>query len=133
VNLAKLLDSLTAVFATAARINETADSGVIARLKFRRFRARPLDATDDFVTRHHRVNRIAPIVVCLVYVRMTNAAIHYLNQNVFRAEFAPLEFKRLELRVGAFDRIPTCFKHLYFPSFLYLEFGRAVEFSQSSV
>jgi hypothetical protein len=34
--------------------------------------------------------------VRLVDVRMTNAAKHYLNQNVFRAERPPLEFKRLE-------------------------------------
>src|SRR5947199_10867069 len=99
----KLLVTVFAVRARAAGIHKAAYSGRVADLEVRPRIPDARDAPDDLVPRYHRVDRISPFPACLVYIRMTDAAILNVDQNVVRPKLAPLKCKRCKLRFRPFD------------------------------
>src|SRR5215213_10180240 len=88
VVLAILLLAVLAVAADAARVHEAAHARKVALTEARDLRAGPRHAPDYLVARDHRVRGVAPLVARLVYVRMADAAVEYLYQNVVRPRLA---------------------------------------------
>jgi hypothetical protein len=104
-DFAKLLLAGAAGFAAAAGIDEAADADDVARLPFLYVIA-DLDRTaNDLVARDHGEDRVAPLVLHLVKIRVADAAIEYVDQNVVRFGLAPLDRPRLEFGLGLHGRV----------------------------
>jgi hypothetical protein len=68
--------------AGAARVHQTTYAGKVAYFKLGNFIAHLSDATNNFVTGHHRVFCSTPFIANLVDVRMANATIKYIYQHI---------------------------------------------------
>jgi hypothetical protein len=80
--------------ALTARIDQATDAGQVTGLKLLYGGADSGDATDNLMARHHGVHAIAPIIVDLVNIGMTNAAEQDVYANILRARIPALERKR---------------------------------------
>ncbi|MNV40938.1 hypothetical protein D3C71_1325590 [compost metagenome] len=109
--LAVLLQVQAAGLAVPAGIHHAAHAGVIARLELGDVLAHLRDAADDFVARHHRVHRIAPIAARLMQVGMANAAVQDVNQHVVVARLAAREAEGNERGVGTVGGVATGLGH----------------------
>ena len=77
-----LLKASLAVFAFAARVDEAADADVIADLEAGDLGANGFHDTGNFVTRHDRVDGILPFVADGVDVRVADAGIFDVDDDV---------------------------------------------------
>ena len=84
----------------ATGVHHDPNSGEITALETRDLIPDRGDAADDFVTRNHRVNRLAPLVTCHMDVRVANAAIQNLDFDIVRPEVAPLYLEGRQRRAG---------------------------------
>src|SRR5207248_10236867 len=83
--------------ASAAGLDIATYSRRVADLEFRHRIPDARDTPDDLVPGHHRVVGISPFAACLVNVRMADAAIPDVDQNIVCSEFTPLERERCKL------------------------------------
>ena len=86
-----VLQTLVAVGAGAAGINETADSDPVTRGEFCHGSTDLLDHADDLVAGNHRVKGTAPFIASLMDVRVTDAAVGNLQMDIMGARFTVLE------------------------------------------
>lgn len=100
--LAVLLEAVRAARAGAAGIDHAADADHVAGLETRHFRAGRRHAADDLVARHHRVDRVAPLVARLVQVGVADASVEDLDLDVEIAQRASLDFE------GASGAVALC-------------------------
>ena len=77
--------------AGAARIYHAAHADQIADLVFGNFVANGGDLADDFMARHQRVSREAPVIARLVDVGVTDTAIQHFDRDVVRSRCATVE------------------------------------------
>ncbi|MFT3765446.1 MAG: hypothetical protein QM820_08030 [Minicystis sp.] len=89
--LAILLQALLAGRADAARVDQAADTGVVAGLELGHLGAHPLDAADDLVAWHHGIGGVRPLVADLMDVRVADSAVEDPDQDVVLARVAALE------------------------------------------
>src|SRR6185369_2709496 len=80
--LAELLVPVPAGGTLAARVDETPDADRIAGLPFRDVAAHVRHPAHDLVTRHHRVLADVPLVPDHVDVRMADAAVEDVDDDV---------------------------------------------------
>jgi hypothetical protein len=104
-DLAILLLAFAAGRAAAAGIDEAADADDVAGLPFLHMVADLDHLADNLVARDHGEDRVVPLVLHLMNVGVTDAAIKNVNQNVVRARFAPLDGPRRQLGLGLLRRI----------------------------
>ena len=97
-DLAILLLARAAGLAAAAGIDEAADADDMAGLPFLHMIADLDDAADDLVAGDHGKDRVVPLVLHLVNVRVADAAIENVDQHVVRTGLAPLDRPGHELR-----------------------------------
>ena len=97
--LAILFQPLIAAWAAAAGIYHATDADQIADPVTRGMATDGANAADDFVARHHRVNRIAPFVASLMQVRMAHAAEQHLNLHIVVAQGARWVIERHQRRL----------------------------------
>src|SRR4051794_17482922 len=93
---AELFLTVSARSADAARVYKTSDTRNVAFLKFSDVAARPRDASDDLMSRHHRIrcgHSILPFVLNLMNVRMAYTAISDVDQDILRPNFAACEIE----------------------------------------
>ena len=86
-------------------------AGEIAGLQLAHVRADTHDATHDFVPRHHRIQRVAPVVPTLVQIRVADAAVENLDLHVQGTRIAALEIERGQGRLRIACRIAADFDH----------------------
>src|SRR6185295_4164836 len=89
--LAKLLLARAAGLAAAAGIDEAADADDMAGLPLLHMIADLGYPADDLVTGDHGKDRVVPLVLHLMKVRVANAAIENVDQHVVRTRLATLE------------------------------------------
>jgi hypothetical protein len=106
-----LLEPSLAFRAFTAGINETTDSGQIARFEFGHMIARLNYAPDDFMPGHHRIDRTAPLITDLMDIGMADAAVQNLDLDVMRTNFAPLKTERAQWIGWAVSGISLCVVH----------------------
>ncbi len=79
-----------------ARVDHAADADEVADLDLGHARPDLGHPPDDLVARHARVDRVAPVVLGLVDVRVAHAAPEDVELHVGRADVRPLELDRAE-------------------------------------
>ena len=109
--VAILLEAVAAVAAFAARIDEDSDAHHVARLEFARPAADRLDAPDNLVTGHARIERTAPDIARAVEIRVADPAILDLDPYVARTRFPALEGDRPQRRLGGGRGITEALEH----------------------
>src|SRR5207249_239546 len=112
MNLAVLLQACLAARAHSAGIHETADSGKLADFESFHPGSDACHASDNFVAWDHWENRAAPLVACLMDVRVTDAAVENFDQHIVWTWIAPLKAEWFENRCRTFGCISTCRYHL---------------------
>lgn len=90
---AVVLQARPAAFTFAAGVNQAADPGQVARLKFVHFGADFCDPADNFVSGHDGVDGVSPFVACRMKIGMADAAIQDFYLDVLRARLTAFERK----------------------------------------
>ena len=94
-----------ALWTFATGINEAADTGEVADFEFCDLIARLDHAADNFVSRHHGINRVAPFVAGLMDVGVADAAIEDLDLDVVGTHIPALEAERRKRICGTLSGI----------------------------
>ena len=89
--VAVLLLTLLARIAGATGIDDAAHANLVTDLVLADLLANRRDPADDFMPRHHRVDRAAPVVLGKVDIGVADAAVVNLDGNVIRAQGPTLD------------------------------------------
>src|SRR6266404_1257008 len=102
-----LLEASTATGAVTAGIDHATHGSQITLFEFLNLATYFRHTTHDFVTWHARVNSIVPLVANLVQIRMTDAAIKYLDLDIVSTNFTSLNREGTQRSRGALRRVGT--------------------------
>src|SRR3989442_10879029 len=103
-----LLQAFLAARAHPAGIHETAYSGKITDLESLNRGSDACDTSNNFVAGDHGENRAAPLVSCLMDIRVADSTVKDFDQHIARTWFAPLKVERFENRGRTFGCIYAC-------------------------
>src|SRR5690606_9079602 len=92
-----LLQILTAAVALTAGIYQTTNSGKVTYLEFSNIRTDRDYLTYNFMTGHSWINCTSPVIPCSVKITVANTAVHDLNFNVSRGNFAAQDGHLLQI------------------------------------
>ena len=102
-SLAVLLGALLALVTVAARVDEAADTSVVADLELGDVLADSDNNTGDFVSRDHREDSGTPLLAGLMDVGVADASVGSLNVHVVVSNVAALDCVGLELAASSHD------------------------------
>jgi hypothetical protein len=91
----------------------------LVNLEFCDLIARFDDTANDFVSRHHRVNRATPFVARLMDIGMANATIEDVDLHIVGLNVPALETERRKRIGGALYGIGICIVHVKVKSNLF--------------
>jgi hypothetical protein len=91
-----MLLALRARLALAAAVDHAAYADEVADLVSRDARPCFRDPSDDLVTGHARVDGVAPVVLALMHVRVTHAAVKHLDLHLVGLGLLALDRERLQ-------------------------------------
>ena len=106
---AVLLQTVFAGVAFEAGVDHAADADVIALAEARHIQPHGDNAPDDFVSRDHGIDRVAPVVARLMQIGMADAAVEDLDRHIVGARIAAFELKRNQWRGRRMRRIAVGF------------------------
>jgi len=81
---AVLFFSVLAIRTRAARLYHATNTRTLTWLEFCNALANLSHHAGDLVSRHHRINRIAPLITGLMNITMANTTILNINKHIFR-------------------------------------------------
>src|SRR5712692_2859336 len=108
MDFAVLLQACLAARAHPAGIHETADCGKLTCFEALHLGSDACHASDNFVAGDHGINRAAPLVSCLMDVRVADSTVENLDEHIMGPRFTPLKVERFENRRRTFGYVSTC-------------------------
>src|SRR2546427_5004741 len=108
MNFAVLLQAFLAARAHPAGIHKTADCGKLTCFEALHLGSDACHASDNFVAGDHGKDRAAPLVSCLMDIRVTDSTVKDFDQHIARTWVAPLKVERFENRGRTFGCISAC-------------------------
>jgi hypothetical protein len=89
-----LLQAFFAALAKSAGIHETADSSKLTGFESFHLGSDACYAPDNFMSGDHRENCAAPLVPCLMDVRVADSTVKDFDEHIVWTWFAPLKVER---------------------------------------
>ena len=107
--VAILFQPIVARDAMTAAVHEAADAHEVSDLVFRYANSDSGYPSDDFMSRDEGILRAAPFVARGMNVRMADAAIEDVDDDIFGPGFAPFEAERGEVAIGRMGCVAESF------------------------
>jgi hypothetical protein len=103
-----LLQPAPAILAGAARVHHAAHGSEVSLFELCYVFADLDNAAGDLVTGNHRVNRVLPLVARLMEIRVADAAIENVEDDICRLRISAGDGVRSQGRRGCLGAISTC-------------------------